>query len=572
MKNRGILAVLLVLVGPALIAVQDTVGRNAAQEVVKQRMTDYFRNSGRPNIPPKGSWTPRDKGELSVLLDEELEKAKKHGKGSEVLAVLDCMEDAGNLKSKDLNLKVEVAWAEGYFKDAVKASSKTPLAKLMNALDRERQGKVDPNEPSSEMLIRVNRFEIASTYLSWAPFLDGLFKREIKRILESDAYICRAELPDGFNKRWLGGILGPTESWDARWDSAWQANEFARICELLKSIANYHPNGLSQSQKDALIKRQNTDWGLPYLWVKGTEETNPNGIFSESFVNRVKAARLVLSGQTVEAEGALTEVAANPRDHFELSRLQDEMGTEIALERLVAQGEILLRDPHVPGWTLEQAELRLSKAKAKLDQIRSAKAAEKAAEERAKETAKQEAAIREKTAKQEASKQAAARQSEALRRSATQTATPFVLAKGGIEFVGLASKTNELAQGNDRLVGKADKITPKDSFMGKIFTSTVIRSISGAGKATFYLRPGTSSVQFVKTTFHGQTEDDIQSFVRMTSAILGAAAGTNQRELKPTLDLWGEALKKGQSGIKVGNAELMCVNLNGAIFFIIHCG
>jgi hypothetical protein len=473
MKNRRILAVLLVLAGPTLITAQDTAGRSAAQAVVKQRMLDYFQNSGRPNIPPKGSWTPRDKGELSVLLDNELEKAKKHGKGLEVLAVLDCMEEDADIKPKDLNLKVEVAWTEGYYKDAVKASSKTPLAKLVSALDRERQGKVDPNEPSSEMLLRLNRFEIVGTYLTWPPFLNGLLRREIKKILESDAYVSRAELPDGFYKNWVSGAIGPTEKWDARWDSAWQANDFAMVCSLLKSIENYHPNGLSEAQKGALTKRQNTDWGLPYLWAKGTEENNPLGIFGESFVARIRAARIVLSGQTVEAEEALAEVAANPRDHYELSLLQDKMGTEAALNRLVAQNEFLLKDPHIPGWNMEQAQLRLSNAQARLGQIRSARAAEKEEAEKRAALAKQEAVRQAIAAKQEASRQAAARQAEAVKRAAIKAATPAQTPPSQPD-------SSEISARDLHAAYSQNEVAADENYRGKVLTIT--GSVTGINK------------------------------------------------------------------------------------------
>jgi hypothetical protein len=152
----------------------------------------------------------------------------------------------------------------------------------------------------------------------------------------------------------------------------------------------------------------------------------------------------------------------------------------------------------------------------------------------------------------------------------TNTSPVHAPANVGAEFVPLATMINQIAQGGDCLGGKAERISANELLLNNRFTATVIPTVSGATQVTFYAKPGTTKIEFVKTIDQIEGEQALQSFVRTTSAIVGAAGGTNQRELKPTLDMLQKALASGQARVKVGRCELMCISQNNSAFFVIH--
>lgn len=277
-----------------------------------------------------------------------------------------------------------------------------------------------------------------------------------------------------------------------------------RVCGLLNSLPSYRPGGLAVTQSEALTKRQSNDWGLPYLWAKGSSEDNPHGIFNESFVNHVKAARLLLNGQSEEAEAALAKVASNPRDHYELSILREQLGTEEMLKRIVQNGSALSEDPKVPGWTSELANMRVTRARARLDQllaareqqraeaIRQAEAARRAdaamqAERERQRKAAQAAAIAQRAANQEAARrrqideEEKERQVEAAEQKALKDGTYRISARD----LNAAYQTNEVAadekfRGKTILVdGVVDEISKdfRDQIYLAIRTGVFLQSI-----------------------------------------------------------------------------------------------
>ena len=462
MRTQAVLIAIQMVSLP--ISAQNTSGRANAQRMIKQKMTEYFQSTGHSEIPARSQWTPSDEGQLSVLLDKEIEKAKTHLDGAMVLGTLDCLENVETLSLDNLGLKAQVAWTEGFFAEAEKTSRQTPLGPLFAALYKEHQGKPSSDPPPSIYLIRADDYTLVGAYVSWPPFRDEILKPEIKRILDDDSFLTTGKPPVGFHKDWLMGAIGPVGKWDIAWNSAWQNRDISKTLGLIRTLDNYRPSGLSIEQKEALSSLENTDWGLPYTWAHGSPDDNPHEIFSDGFVAKIKVARLIQLGQIDQAEPELSRIASDPRDEYELARLRQKIGTEDAFKGIVAQGGLLLADPHIPGWTAIQAKYGIDEAKSKIQQFaaeRAAAAAEAARQAEAERQAEQarkakmarqvELAKRAELARKAAEQEAAAKRAAARKKAAedeealNQWALEHGVIRTTVSALNRAYQSNEVA-------------------------------------------------------------------------------------------------------------------------------
>lgn len=460
MRTQAVLVAVQIVALP--ISAQNTSDRANAQRVIKEKMAEYFQSVGHSGIPARSQWTPSDEGQLSVLLDHEIEKAKARLNGAMLLGTLDCLENVETLSLENQCLKAQVAWTEGFFAEAEKASKQTPLGSLFSELSKERQSKLSSDSPALIYLMRGDDYTLIGSYVSWPPFRDEVLKNETKRILDDDSFLTTGTLPVGFHRDWLANATGPTDKWDSAWNSAWQARDVPKILGLLRTLDNYRPNGLSNEQKEALSKLEGEDWGLPYTWVHGSPDNNPRGIFNEDFVAKVKVARLIQMGQVDQAESELSKRSSNPRDEYELSRLRQKIGTEESFKGIVAQGDRLLADPHVLGWTASQARTSIDEARLKVEQFTAeraaavAEAARQAEAERQAEIARKaeiakqtELAKRAELARKEVAQKAAAERAAVRQKAAEEeeALNQWALTHGVIRTS--VSELNRAYQGNE---------------------------------------------------------------------------------------------------------------------------
>lgn len=398
----------------ATLSAQDIAGRQAAQARTIQHLEEHF------DRLPMAKWSDRERSDLPGLLSEELEAAKVKSNGLEILGVLDCIEKYTKLSPDELELMAQITWTEGFYADSLKAGKKTRLAVLLTALDRERRGASSGGERTSAEIVRSDQYGIIDTVVTWEPLRSRLLRYEVRSILAGQEYLLHGDLPEGFAKDWLVPMEDLAEKWDQAWDSAWKTRNITLVAGLFGRMPNYRPKGLSREQKEALLTFQRSDWGLPYLVAKVPKAERITRLFEPEFMVRVRVAHLIATQQLAEAEVSLIPSLATPRDWYELSLLQESIGTESALTSLIAHEEDLRVDPQMPGWSLEQANARLMRINEKLGKIRQARVAYEAEAARKAETERQEVAHQKALERRQAAKQAEAERREAERRLAAK--------------------------------------------------------------------------------------------------------------------------------------------------------
>lgn len=348
-----------------LAAAPDETSRRQAREDCYQSLVTHFGKKS------KAFWNSEQVAVLPSLLRMRLEFARNRQDGCGILGVLDAIDDLDTLTQDELVLRAQVAWAEEFFKDGRKAANGTGLAPLFQALERDRRGKVEKGQPTILELVRTDGYAVLGR-VDYRPFRKTLLKFEADRILASDAFLSQGTLPPRFDRAWLDGFQGPPALWDAAWTAAWASPSPVAISALLIRIPYYRPAGLTSEQQRRLEERCSKDWNLPYLWAQSGVPLPPTGFLPPVFETKVQAS-LGKVADLRRAERLLASVADNPRDHLELAIMLEGIGDEVSLGRLLTQQEMLLRDPGIPGWKVEDAKemvLRVSIKAAKLKEAR----------------------------------------------------------------------------------------------------------------------------------------------------------------------------------------------------------
>lgn len=360
-----------------------------------EKARDQFKQSAYQSLVSefgvgKAFWNPDHVARAPITLRRELRDAISSGSEGRVLGILDAIDDLDHLDASEKALKAQVAYVARFWKEGEKASRDTELNGLFKALERERRGKTEKGAPSSQEIVRADRYALLrGSAIVWPGFRTLLLKPEIDSLLASEAFIARGEMPPGFDEEWLKGCTGKPEHWDQHWAQAWASGSPVRISGLLNRIQFYRPGGLSDAQAAEILARISNDQAFPYIWADSPAMV-PEAHFPVQFREKVAAAKKRGSGRREDAV-AFAKYASTPRDYYEVSMLLEAQGDEGALKVILDSGKFLLADPGVPGWTAAAAQNRLDGLKARYEQLVTARVEAERQAELARKKAEEEA-------------------------------------------------------------------------------------------------------------------------------------------------------------------------------------
>jgi hypothetical protein len=429
---------------------------------------------------PKAYWNPSQVARIPGNLRGSLNAAVGREDGTDVLGILDCIDDLDSLAPDDKFLMAQVAWTESFYREGERLSRDTTLGALFEALDRERRGKVKKGAPTASAILRDGSFRLVKDSVTWPPFRKLLLRPEIDAVLADGAYLNDGILPAGFEAAWLAGERGRPELWDAAWAAAWStAPAPLRIAGLIARIDHYRPEGLPSPAQAELASKLEAAWALPYQWAEASAPLTER-LLPKTFWAKAQAARQRIANGR-EAEGLLAASASNPRDAYELSLLREGFGTEADLKAVLDQRAALLVSPSLPDWTEAAATARLAAIQVKVDALVAARILEEQRVAEEKRIA-EEKRLRAEEAEHRAAEAQHARevreQAEALLASLSQRAVAVLetIAQGHLQ-----GNRQMVQNGVERLGAIAATFDDSEAVMGQFRARVLERWSTGPG-------------------------------------------------------------------------------------------
>ena len=349
----------LCLALPMAAGAPNVEGRRAAKASAYQELVRRFG-------VPKAYWNGRQVAQVPGDLRSALGSMLSQEDGCGVLGVLDCIDDLDTLTPEETALQAQVAWSESFYQEGERCSRATPLGPLFQAMDQERRGKAAPDGPSLALL-KANRFLLARQEITWRPLRKQLLAPLVDSVLASPTFLAKGALPDGFDPRWLAGCRGPAGLWDQAWRLAWTRPDPLELSELLERVIHYRPEGLDPEQSQALEVGLLEWQGLPYQWGESSAPSYGR-LLPSTFWRKVQAVRLPPSAAR-EAVAALSQLATQPRDFYEVVRILDALDTEADLKEGLELEAQLGLDPGLAGWTAKGARTRHEGRKARYESL-----------------------------------------------------------------------------------------------------------------------------------------------------------------------------------------------------------